>query len=168
VFRAACPAVDPGAGRELRHALDARMAVRVGDDLGGLERPLVGTGGEQLELGDELFQTQGGARHLAPPVGRQGPGGVVLVRAREGFPVFGDGVADDDEAHGLRRSGGIAGSLRQGRRLGGLAADARASHDWDEGRVRLSSLARRFAGEVLQDELGSYHRVGGGARAPAV
>src|SRR5256885_10513196 len=77
------------------------IAVRVGDDLGGLERPLVRAGGQELELRDELLQALGGARHLAPPVGRQGPGGVVLVRARKRFPVFCDGVSDDQEAHAM-------------------------------------------------------------------
>src|SRR3989441_7478776 len=77
--------VDPRARRELRHALDALLTVGVGDDLGGLERPLVRAGGEEIELRDELLQPLGGTRHLAPPVGRQGPGGVVLVRARKGF-----------------------------------------------------------------------------------
>ncbi|PYO96426.1 MAG: hypothetical protein DMD60_10445 [Gemmatimonadetes bacterium] len=54
-------AVHTRPGRELRHSFHAPPVVRAADDLGGLERPLVRTRGEQLELGDELFQTQGGA-----------------------------------------------------------------------------------------------------------
>src|SRR2546430_2779743 len=40
--------------------------------------------------------------HLVPSLRREGPVRVVLVRACEPLTIFGDGVPDDEEAHGTR------------------------------------------------------------------
>src|SRR5207249_581429 len=48
-------AIDTGARRQLGDALHSYLAVRGGDDLRGVDGPLEGAGGQEVQRGNELF-----------------------------------------------------------------------------------------------------------------
>ena len=99
-------AVHARPGCQVGHPFHAQPAERGRDDLGGLDRALVRARRQHVQLGNELLQAERGALHLAASVGREGPGSVVFVRARECLAILGDGVPDDEEAHRTKGSGG--------------------------------------------------------------
>ena len=86
-----------------------------------VERPFERAGGEQVDVGHELFQPHGAALHLLPALGSERPGRIIGLRARKGFPVFRNRVTDDEQSHrtasqaGVRlRAAPVAGTARGG------------------------------------------------------
>src|SRR3989454_1204145 len=152
--------VEPRARRGHRHAIHWQAAVGGRDDLRGVERPLVGTRGQHIQLGNEHLQPERRPLHLAASLRRKGPVRIVLVRARERLAIFRDGVPHHEEAHGTRGSGGRGLAL-------GSPREGGPAYDRHERRADIGALAGGFAGEVLERDLGPQRRlaVAGGASA---